>query len=250
MPKELPLSRTRAGAPIKTASGRRSGPSAAQTSQPYPTRVSASLRSSKQDSQRQLPQNLLPQSPKDSAPEDVQNDTDHVDCKLIFKKADRDRAQLLVQLNEQRQEASKAAGHFGAEKARFQAQNRKLHLDLQKAKEEVQKVKQERVDLQKRFEESTPDPEAYVLRVDYEQILTEFGMLSSSMTRKIEKMRSDSENVSITKFMPHSDALQSPWAPDEFDVLGNPAIPEDMAPMLSTSEALALPNFDTYGETS
>jgi hypothetical protein len=49
--------------------------------------------------------------------------------------------------------------------------------------------------------------------------------------------------------MPPSDVLKSWTQPDQFDMLDNPVVPDDMAPMLTTSEALAgLPDFDTYGQ--
>ena len=152
---------------------------------------------------------------------------------------------MVAQLNEQRRETSEAVRHLSVEKLRFQAQTRKLDLDLQKARAETHKLKQENLSLQKRFDEASPDQGTYVLRLDHEHILNELGRLSSSMTRQIELRKSESENVSMTRAMPPSDALQSPWAPGEFNVLDDPVIPDDMAPMLSTSEALALPNFAT-----
>jgi hypothetical protein len=92
-------------------------------------------------------------------------------------------------------------------------------------------------------------------RDEYENTLDKLGKLSSSVTRAIgskkSKSKSEVENVYMTKAMPPSDVLQSPWAqPEQFNMLDNAVVPDDMAPMLSTSEALALPDFDTYGEMS
>lgn len=189
-------------------------------------------------------QALPARSPENGAQESARNDPDHADCRVVFKNADRDRAQLVAQLKGQRQEASEAARHFGVEKARYQAQLRKLT-------SENNELKQKNVDLQKRFDESTPDQGAYVRREEHEQILDELGKLSSSVTRTIGSRKSQSENVYQTTALPPSDVLQSPWVqPAQFDMLENPVVPDDIAPMLSTSEALALPDFDTYGEMS
>ena len=128
-------------------------------------------------------------------------------------------------------------------------------MDLQAAKEEVRQLKQENLDLQKRFDDSTPDQAIYVRRDEYENTLDELSKLSSSVTRAIgskkNKSMSEVENIYITKDMPPSDVLQSPWVqPEQFNMLDNAVVADDMAPMLSTSEALALPDFDTYEQIS
>jgi hypothetical protein len=78
-------------------------------------------------------------------------------------------------------------------------------------------------------------------------ILEDLAKVSSSVMRAIESSKSESRNVSLSGAIPPSDVLKSLTQPDQFDMLDNPIVPDDMAPMLTTSEALAgLPDFDTY----
>ncbi|KAJ5704360.1 hypothetical protein N7536_000049 [Penicillium majusculum] len=239
MPKEITPSRTRAiTAPTRAAAKTRAGAPAVQSSRPFPTRVGHPPRPSNPGTERRQP--IPSRGPERYPQENTSEEFDlvHADCKVMFDKADRDRRQFTAKLRE----ASDTVRKSSVEKAQLEGQFRKLVLGFNESKQKAQ-------DLEKRLDEATLDRENYVSREEHEKALRDLLGPSSSVIKMIESNINASQNVYMSTFMPPSDVAQGPWADesDQFAMLNHPVPPDDMEPMLSTSDPLAgLPDFDTY----
>lgn len=120
-------------------------------------------------------------------------------------------------------------------------------MDLQKAHTDIQALKQEKLALQKQLDESSPDLQSYVPRVEHEQVLDELVTLSATVTKKIESNKDASQNASQTKEMPPSDALhEDSWTNVDLNIFDNTIDPHHLNPMLSTADGLPLANLDNY----
>lgn len=162
----------------------------------------------------------------------------HADCKVVFEKADRDRRQLTAQLEKSSDDARKS----NVEKVQSNAQVRKLTSELNQSKHKI-------LDLESHLEKATLDSEKYVTREQHEKTLRALLGASSSVIRMIASKISVSNKEDMSSFMSPFDVAQGPWADqsDQFTMLDNPVVPDNMAPMLSTSDPLAdLPDFDMY----
>lgn len=124
-------------------------------------------------------------------------------------------------------------------------------MDLQKAHTDIHALKQEKLALQKQLDESSPDLQSYVPRLEYEQVLDELLTLASAVTEKIESNKDASQNASQTKEMPPSDALHDDsWSNVDLNLFDNTIDPHHLDPMLSTADDLPLANLDNYGGNS
>lgn len=147
------------------------------------------------------------------------------------------------QIQEQSQEAAEKDDRYKQERLRYNAQARKVALDLHKATREINA-------LQKRLDESNPDPQFYVPRVEHEQVLNELGKLSSALTKKIESNKDASQNAFQTKEMPPSDALHEPWTGMDLNMFDETIAPHDLHQILPPSDDLPPLNLNSFGETS
>ncbi|KAI2741976.1 hypothetical protein DTO013F2_8639 [Penicillium roqueforti] len=178
--------------------------------------------------------NVLPSRGPEQQTQDEGSDLVHANCNAIFKKGDQDRWQLTSQLSK----ASDTARKWNLERAQLQAKTRKLVSELNGSKHNTQ-------DLENQLGESALDSRNYVPREVHEMALRD---PLSSVTKTVESRLSESHNAFMSTLLPDSDVAQGSWVEqsDQFGMLGNPVVPDITVSTCSTSNPLALPNFDDY----